>query len=37
MKRKAHRNEVGREAPMVIGPRRLAALIKQIVTGLRRR
>jgi len=36
MKRAAKCSEPGREAPTVIGPRRLVALLKQVVDGIRR-
>jgi hypothetical protein len=37
MKRIIERNATGREAPIVVGPRALARLIKQLVGGARRR
>ena len=37
MKRTAEGTELGREAPMVITPRRLAELFKRVVTGVQRR
>ncbi len=36
MKRAAERTELGREAPMVITPRRLANLFNRVVTGVQR-